>query len=68
MRSHEERLAAVKQRDCPGTNSRKRIRRIRLVTTVCSAAACLAVIVGLPPVLMPGIVRKILTVGQLFRF
>lgn len=55
MRSHEERLAAVKQRIAQ-EEQRKRIRRIR-VTTVCSAAACFAVIVGLS-VLMPGIVQN----------
>ena len=53
MRSHEERVAAVKRRMAE-VEQEKRLRRSRMAT-VCSVAACLILIVGLS-VVMPGIV------------
>lgn len=52
MRSHEERVAAVKRRIAEAEQE-KRLRRSRMAT-VCSVAACLILIVGLS-VVMPGI-------------
>ena len=59
MRSHEERVAAVKQRVAQ-IERQKRQRRNRLLAL--SAAACLAVIVGVS-FAMPGISEK-LVVGN----
>lgn len=53
MRSHEERVAAVKRRIAQAEQE-KRLRRSRMAA-VCSVAACLILIVGLS-VVMPGIV------------
>ena len=55
MRSHEERVAAVKQRVAQ-IERQKRQRRNRLLA-LSSAAACLAVIVGVS-FAMPGISEK----------
>lgn len=55
MRSHEERVAAVKQRILE-TEQHKRLLRDRMITA-CSVAACLILIVGLS-VLMPGVVQQ----------
>ena len=54
MRSHEERVAAVKKRIAE-KDQKKRIRRDRMITA-CSAAACLVLIVGLS-VMMPGVIQ-----------
>lgn len=58
MRSHEERVAAVRQR-ITQEEQKKRLRRSRMITA-CSAAACLVLIVGLS-VLMPGILQNMST-------
>ena len=58
MRSHEERVAAVRQR-ITQEEQKKRLRRSRMITA-CSEEACLVLIVGLS-VLMPGILQNMST-------
>lgn len=58
MRSHEERVMAVKQRIAK-ERQKKRLRRCRMLTA-CSAAACLVLIVGLS-VMMPSVVQNMIT-------
>ena len=59
MRSHEERVAAVKRRVAEAEQE-KRLRRSR-IATVCSVAACLILIVGLS-VMIPGIMSGMVEV------
>ena len=61
MRSHEERLAAVRRRIAE--EKRKKLLRRDRIMTACSAAACLALIAGLSA-LMPGMVRDMAAGGR----
>ena len=58
MRSHEERVAAVRLRIIEAEHQKK-LHHSQIITA-CSAAACLVLIVGLS-VLMPGILQNMST-------